>query len=255
VESFRFEPVGIMESCFTDKFGTPRQPGLVPAAKGFLRLNRKLQPEYALEGLKEFSHLWLVFVFHDLKEYQYRPKIHPPRLKGKSIGVFASRSPHRPNPIGLSLVQILEVSQEGLWLGGLDLVNGTPILDIKPYLPEVEAIPAAQSGWVDDVQASAAQEEIQVEWSKAAEVSIEAWQQQKHGVILRDLIEQTLKLDPRPLVYRGFEESDDSPYRQSHAVRIYEGDVHFRFTSKSRVEVTTVFWGSWSFSQPKNLFP
>lgn len=240
MESFRFEPIGVLESCFTDKFGTPRQPGLVPAAKGFLRLNRKLQPEYASEGLKEFSHLWLIFVFHELKEYQYRPKIHPPRLKGKSIGVFASRSPHRPNPIGLSLVQILEVLPDGLWLGGVDLVNGTPILDIKPYIPEVEAIPEAQSGWVDEVQASDMKAEIQVEWSEAAAQALASWQLQKQGVNLRDLIEQTLKLDPRPLVYRGFEGSDASPYRQSHAVRIYEGDVHFKFTSEARVEVSLI---------------
>ena len=132
------EPIGYIESCFKDKFGTPRQPGLVKKAWAKLKIRADLQPEESLQGLEGFSHVWLIWVFHQNKVSRYHAKVHPPRLGGKSMGLFATRTPHRPNPIGLSLVEIVRVEKDGIVVSGADLVDGTPILDIKPYLQEVE---------------------------------------------------------------------------------------------------------------------
>lgn len=230
------EPIGHVESCYPGKFGTPRQSGLVPEARGFLRISKTWQPEIALEGLAEFSHLWVIFLFHQLKDYRYHAKVHPPRLMGESRGVFATRSPHRPNPIGLSLVEILSVDAEGVWVKGLDLVDGTPILDIKPYLVERESLPQARSGWTE----SSSGTDIEVVWSEEIQSALEAWSRRLHRPELRNLIENTLKLDPRPVVYRGREGQVDAPYRDHHAVRFYDGDVHFRFSGPQTIEIISI---------------
>lgn len=240
MEQIPLKIIGRVETCYPDKFGTPRQPGLVPAARGFLRFSRELQPELALEGLARFSHLWVVFLFHQLKDYQFKPKVHPPRLNGESMGVFASRSPHRPNPIGLSLVTIESVENDGIWLGGVDLVDGTPVLDVKPYLPGVEARPEARQGWVEQ----ASDDKVDVTWSEESLGKLEAWTLATGRPDLKALIEATIALDPRPLVYKGFEGRTATPYRSTHAVRFYEGDVHFEFTSPREARVLRVLWGS-----------
>lgn len=104
-------------------------------------------PEHSLRGLEGFSHVWLLPYFHLNTNKDFRPVIHPPRLKGKTIGVFASRSPHRPSPIGLSLAKLDKIEGSTLHLSGIDLVDGTPILDIKPYVPASDCLPKARSGW------------------------------------------------------------------------------------------------------------
>ncbi|RYZ79837.1 MAG: tRNA (N6-threonylcarbamoyladenosine(37)-N6)-methyltransferase TrmO, partial [Proteobacteria bacterium] len=126
-------PIGTLESCYRDKFGTPRQPGLSPEAWSKLKIRADLQPAQALEGLEKFSHVWLIFEFHQNKTARYHAKVHPPRLGGESMGVFATRSPHRPNPLGLSLVKLVKIEGDCLFFAGADLVDGTPIFDIKPY--------------------------------------------------------------------------------------------------------------------------
>jgi tRNA-Thr(GGU) m(6)t(6)A37 methyltransferase TsaA len=225
------EPIGIIESCFKDRFGTPRQPGLVSNAWARLQLDKKLHPEQALIGLEKFSHLWLIFLFHQNTNNRYHAKVHPPRLQGKSIGVFATRSPHRPNPIGLSLVKLEKIEGDSLILSGADLIDGTPILDIKPYLPEIEAIADAKTGWLDGIETR----EIQVKWSEEIKAQVKDWSLRIHHPELQSLIEKTLILDPRPLVYR-----DQSTYRQTHAVRIFDGDIHFKFLSETLIEIIEI---------------
>lgn len=225
-------PIGYLESCYRDKFGTPRQPGLSPQSWSRLKIRADLQPEQALQGLDLFSHLWLIFVFHQNKVARYHAKVHPPRLGGESMGVFATRSPHRPNPIGLSLVEIVRIEKDSLILAGADLVDGTPILDIKPYIPEVEAKPEARTGWLDKAE----KKHITVEFLPNAESVLNDWQARHPDKKLREIIVDTLKLDPRPVLYRGYE-SEESPYRSDHAFRLLEGDIHFRFTSAEKVEV------------------
>lgn len=229
---FNFAPIGFIESCYKEKFGVPRQPGLVESATAWLRLRPDLQPEQSLAGLEGFSHVWLLFVFHQNVVSRFHAKVHPPRLQGKPMGLFATRTPHRPNPIGLSLVSLLKVEKDGLELGGIDLVDGTPILDIKPYIPEIEAKPQARAGWSGQVQASP----IEVEFSQEAEEKLNQWQSQAREADLRKIIIETLRLDPRPVVYRGYE-NEDSPYRDEHAFRLFDGDVHFKYVSPRKALV------------------
>lgn len=226
------KPIGYLESSYRDKFGTPRQPGLSPHAWSRLKIRADLQPEQALQGLEKFSHLWLVFVFHQNKTARYHAKVHPPRLGGESMGVFATRSPHRPNPIGLSLVELVRIEGDSLILAGADLVDGTPILDIKPYIPEIEAKPEARTGWLDKAE----KKQIQVAFAPEAEAFLLEWQNHHPDKKLREIIVDTLKLDPRPVLYRGYE-NEASPYRSDHAFRLLDGDVHFRFTDPDNVTV------------------
>ncbi|MDG0817089.1 tRNA (N6-threonylcarbamoyladenosine(37)-N6)-methyltransferase TrmO [Bdellovibrio svalbardensis] len=231
------EPIGYIESGFKDKFGTPRQPGLVKKALAKLKIRADLQPAEALQGLEGFSHVWLIWVFHQNKVARYHAKVHPPRLGGKSMGLFATRTPHRPNPIGLSLVELVSVEKDGIVVSGADLVDGTPILDIKPYLPEVESVPDARTGWPAEV----VKDPIHVEFTEKAQNLLLEWQGRNPDKSLREIIEETLKLDPRPVVYRGYEEKD-SPYRSEHAVRLFDGDIHFKFESPTLVRVLDILF-------------
>ena len=142
--------IGILRSCFREKFGTPRQPHLAPAATAALTVASEHVPAQSLAGLERFSHVWLLSYFHLNTNKRFLPKVHPPRLKGRSIGAFASRSPHRPSPIGLSLARLVKIEGATLHLRGIDLVDGTPILDIKPYVPESDCVPDATAGWTED---------------------------------------------------------------------------------------------------------
>ena len=142
--------IGTLKSCFREKFGTPRQPLVVPGATATLTIAKEFLPEHSLNGLERFSHVWLISYFHLNTNKTVRPKIHPPRLKGESVGLFASRSPHRPSPIGLSLARLVEVKGATVYLAGIDLVDGTPILDLKPYIPEWDSVPHATAGWTLD---------------------------------------------------------------------------------------------------------
>jgi tRNA-Thr(GGU) m(6)t(6)A37 methyltransferase TsaA len=146
----RLQIIGTLKSCFREKFGTPRQPHLVPDATATLKIARQYQPEQSLVGLERFSHVWLLSYFHLNTNTRFSAKVHPPRLKGETIGLFASRSPHRPSPIGLSVARLVKIDGDTLHLACIDLVDGTPILDVKPYVPESDSFPDASSGWTKD---------------------------------------------------------------------------------------------------------
>jgi len=150
-------PIAHIHTDFKDKFGIPRQSGRVPSLEGRIVFLPQYRNPDALRGLEGFSHLWLLFDFSLSHREQWSPTVRPPRLGGnKRIGVFASRSPFRPNPIGLSAVRLLRIEyseSEGgiLIVGGCDLLDGTPILDIKPYLPFSDCHPDAIGGYADKV--------------------------------------------------------------------------------------------------------
>ena len=148
------------------------------------------------------------------------------------MGLFATRSPHRPNPIGLSLVELVEIQQDTLIFAGADLVDGTPILDLKPYLPHIESIPNAQGGWVGALDIS----EIEVQFTDSALEILQKWMQLTQKNELKEVIVDTLKQDPRPVIYKGYE-SGQSPYRNKHAFRLYDGDIQFQFLSPNLVQV------------------
>ncbi len=222
------QPIGHVESDFPDKFGVPRQPGLAPAARATLVLAPPYDDPLAVRGLEAFSHLWLTFVFHHSPE-RWSPLVRPPRLGGNAkVGVFASRSTHRPNRLGQSLVELLGIDTRAgvrLLLGGCDLVSGTPVLDVKPYLPWVEARPDARAGYAPEAPPLLA-----VRFSDRAE---EALNEQDDGDSLRELIRQVLAQDPRPAYRKGAEE-------RIYGVRLRDVDVRFRAGEDTQAAVLEV---------------
>lgn len=145
-------PIGWVTSVYKEKFGTPRQSGVVPAAEGTLHFHSPYDNPDAFTGLEGFSHIWVLSQFHLIPDEDFRPKVRPPTLGGKQkVGVFASRAPYRPNRICLSVVKLEEVltikNKVTLKVSGIDLVDGTPILDVKPYLPYADSYPDAVTAY------------------------------------------------------------------------------------------------------------
>ncbi|MCR4597422.1 MAG: tRNA (N6-threonylcarbamoyladenosine(37)-N6)-methyltransferase TrmO [Acetatifactor sp.] len=152
-EGRKLQIIGHVRTDFASKFGVPRQSGLVEELTGEVIFTPKFRQPEALLGLEEYSHIWLLWDFSEVKRENWTATVHPPRLGGKEKrGVFATRSPFRPNPIGLSCVRLLKVVTEGedapkLLIAGADLMDGTPIYDVKPYLPYADAHPEARGGF------------------------------------------------------------------------------------------------------------
>lgn len=144
---------------FTSKFGIPRQSGLVPSLEAAIVFEPEFRNADALRGLEDFSHIWLLWEFSEAVRGEWSPTVRPPRLGGnRRMGVFATRSPFRPNPIGLSCVKLERIAWRGengpeLYVSGADLLDGTPIYDIKPYLPFTDSRPEATGGFADEVKA------------------------------------------------------------------------------------------------------
>jgi tRNA-Thr(GGU) m(6)t(6)A37 methyltransferase TsaA len=215
---FRFEPVGIVHSCFREKFGIPRQPGLVSEARATLELLPPYNSPEAVRGLEGFSHLWLIFVFHEIPAGRWQPTVRPPRLGGNQrLGVFATRSPFRPNPIGLSAVRLdrieIDQSRVALHLAGVDLLDGTPVLDIKPYVPYADHIPDATGGFASKAPEAA----LTVEFSPSSAAFCAAWPDGD----LRTLITQILRQDPRP----AYERENTAPQR--YGMKLYDFDLRW----------------------------
>lgn len=187
--SLQMEPIGVVETCYDEKFGVPRQPGLVAQAWGRVIFHEAYRGEAFLRGIEGFSHLWLIFQFHQALAKKGRGTVRPPRLGGNERrGVFATRAPYRPNGIGLSVVELVKVdlthpSGPILQVRGVDLVNGTPILDVKPYVPFCDAVEGARGGFV-----TGEPERMPVVWECECELPQDR----------RELIEATIALDPRP---------------------------------------------------------
>lgn len=142
-------PIGVMRCDFTERYETPRQPAFANEDVGVIELSPGMNFEQAVLGLEGFSHLWVLYGFHKNKPAE-RPvvMVRPPRYTSEKVGVFATRSPHRPNPIGMSCVRLVKVEGRHIHIQGFDLLDGTPVLDIKPYLPMYDAHPEATTGWL-----------------------------------------------------------------------------------------------------------
>ena len=230
-----FTPIGRVESPFHGKFGAPRQPGLVPAAVGRVVLFPPWNCPDAFRGIDGFSHLWLVFLADRIpQDEQFRPLVRPPRLGGnEKAGVFATRALFRPNRIGLSLVRLLEVVPDGaggsaLRVGGIDLVDGTPLLDVKPYLPYAEAVPGAAAAF-----AGSAPPEVAVEFTPAAAEQIPGIEAGRPG--FSELLRQTLAADPRPAV-------QNSDHGKSFAFELDGVAVRFHANPDGSLRVVDLRW-------------
>ena len=187
---YTLTPIGTVQSPYTQKFGIPRQPQLVPAAQIIITLTPQFSAD-SVRGLDGFDYIWLQFLFHDAIDEGWAQMVRPPRLGGKQkMGVFATRSPHRPNHIGLSLLRLRQIDTTGklvrIHCEGGDLLDGTPVIDIKPYIPFAEAHPQARAGFVNG-----APERLNVIWQPESRPSALSPEQ-------RALIEQSLAQDPRP---------------------------------------------------------
>jgi tRNA-Thr(GGU) m(6)t(6)A37 methyltransferase TsaA len=232
-ESYSFAPIGYIQSCFKEKFGVARQSMMIPQARGVLKFNSDPAYRDSLRHLQGFSHLWIIFVFHKNIEKGWKPLINPPRLEApKQVGVFASRSPHRPNPIGMSVVKIEEIDFLApggieLHLSGLDILDGTPVLDIKPYLSFADSFGDATPGW-----ASQSIQKYRVEFSSESARTIQESGTGYHPD-LQALLQQMLEIDPRPTSQRKRSRIDSVESEGLvFAFRIFDFDVKWQIHNK-----------------------
>jgi len=148
-QEITMSPIGIVRSTYKERFDTPRQPALGDEVTATIELVKGINLEQATKDLEKFSHIWVIYWMH--LNQGWNPLVIPPRGPKTKRGVLATRAPHRPNSIGLSVVRLLKVEGRTLTIAAHDMLDGTPVLDIKPYLPYADALPEASHGWLDEV--------------------------------------------------------------------------------------------------------
>lgn len=223
--SFAVTPIGVLRTPFTDKAQIPRQASLAEGVRGVIELEPGRDFADALDGLEGFDTIWVLFWFHENGGH-YRPKVTPPRSTEKR-GVFATRSPHRPNPIGLSAVRLERIEGLNLHVSSIDMLDGTPVIDIKPYVAYADALTSSTAGWLDAAADPAPR--YRVVWETAAESQL-AWLDTSGVGALASTVETVLGTGPKPHAYRRIREI--SPGRYQLAVKSWrfvfrdEGDRH-----------------------------
>ncbi|MGB1237150.1 MAG: tRNA (N6-threonylcarbamoyladenosine(37)-N6)-methyltransferase TrmO [Pseudomonadales bacterium] len=200
--NFTFQQIATLRSPYREKFGIPRQPGLADSITATIELAEGFNHQDTVSELSQFSHLWLVFVFDQCLDKGWKAKVRPPRLGGnQKIGVFASRAPFRPNPIGMSAVRIVSIDAgsqgTSIVVSGADLLDGTPIIDIKPYVPYSDAIEDAHSEFAPSFDTLAQP----VIFSEQARLYCQQYLAD-HAVDLAQQITQVLRCDPRPAYHK-----------------------------------------------------
>jgi tRNA-Thr(GGU) m(6)t(6)A37 methyltransferase TsaA len=229
MNNFSLQPIATIHSPYKEKFAVPRQPGLVPSAHALLEILPPYNDINAFSGIEDFSHLWLMFIFHkNGQPTKWQPMVRPPRLGGnKRVGVFATRSPNRPNPIGLSLVEFHGVLQkEGklfLQLSSIDLVDGTPIVDIKPYIPYADAKPDAIAGFAQQTPEVL----MEIDFSQQALMLLDS------NPELKTLIREVLKQDPRPAYKKN------KPDNKVYAMHLLDFNISWQVTNNC-ISVNTI---------------
>lgn len=217
------EPIGILRSCYPEKFGTPRQPNLVKNGQGVVEILSPYTIAEAFYNLEAFSHIWLIFSFSQAISRGWQPSVRPPRLGGNTkVGVFASRSPQRPNFLGLSAVKLEHVDispdQINVHVSGLDIVDDTPIYDIKPYIPYSDNIEAC------DGYAPTPQTSCTVTFSDKTHAFCKGYEQ-RTGRDLQPLIKEVLSQDPRPAYHKQ--------EGKEYGVRLWDTNIRFRYHKNS----------------------
>ena len=230
------KPIGRIRSGFTAKFGVPRQSSLVDEAVGVLKLDPDPRFLEATRDLESFSHVWVIFLFDRNDEGDWRPTITLPRLEvDHKVGVFASRSPHRPNRIGLSAARLGEIDRKAsggveIILHGIDILDGTSVLDLKPYVPYADSIPDARGAWTEP-----AIRRFSVTLDPANEALIRDSAERNHHRFKGDpvaFVVKMLELDPRPTPQRETMPIDDpSNEGRRFAFRVLDLDVHWEIRS------------------------
>ncbi len=230
--TYSLNVIGYVRSCFKEKFGVPRQSGLVPSSPAVLEFVAPYDLIESFDGLEGVSHLWLQFIFHLSLDEPWRTKVRPPRLGGnKRTGVFATRSPVRPNPIGLSVVKLDKIVKKDnglqLLISGADLVDGTPVLDIKPYVPYADCISDARNDL-----AEASPHVIQVSFSEKSEAQI-SFYSKAHSMDIRELVEQVLQQDPRPAYHK-------TDVTRIYGMRLLDFDLKWRYRFEKNIDMIEV---------------
>lgn len=233
MENVTLSPIGIVNSPYKEKFAIPRQPGLANAAKGSVTLTGAVNNIDTVRELTQFSHIWLLFVFHGTQQQGWKPLVRPPRLGGnKKIGVLATRSTFRPNPIGMSVVKLegIEVIDQNviLQISGLDLLDQTPIVDIKPYIPYCDSLPNANAGFAQ----TEPKLNLCVKFSEQALHTIQTMNKQHPDLAM--LIEQVLKQDPRPAYKHN--KPDDKVY----GMNLYNLNIQWKMLDVQTIEVINI---------------
>ncbi|MFT5708685.1 MAG: tRNA-Thr(GGU) m(6)t(6)A37 methyltransferase TsaA [Oceanospirillaceae bacterium] len=229
--AFTFNAIGVIKSPFKEKFGIPRQPGLTPDILSSIHLFNNYNNAQTLDALSSSSHLWILFVFSENYDFGWKPKVRPPRLGGnKKVGVFATRSPYRPNPIGISAVKLAGIRQEqGKFLidvAGADIMHNTPILDIKPYIPYSDNITGATHSLA---QAFAPLSQT-VFFSAQAQQACEQFLL-RHHESLSIQIEQVLRCDPRPAYHKNL--------LREYGINLHNLNIRWQI-SEHRIDVISI---------------
>jgi tRNA-Thr(GGU) m(6)t(6)A37 methyltransferase TsaA len=224
---FTLDTIAIVHSCYKDKFAIPRQARLVNAATATIELLAPYNDIEITRGLDDFSHLWLSFIFHRHLDKGWNTTVKPPRLDGKQrFGVFATRASFRPNPIGLSLVELDFIEQKKgqvlIHIKGADLVDQTPIIDIKPYVPYSDSLPNAKGGFTDQII------EVKLTISFSIQAEKDCQQAEKKYSHIREFIEQLLSLDHRAYYYKKID--------KIYSTRVYDYDLKWRI-NQQKVQV------------------
>ncbi len=210
--------IGYVKSPFKDKFATPRQSQIAQSSKTCIQLDKKKFPPAMLDGLEVGAFIWVLFGFHLNKSTKNIVKVHPPRLRGKKMGVFATRSPHRPNPVGLSMGRIEALSAGTLEISGLDIVNDSPVYDIKPYLPDFDRPRKKQLRWIQENPFV----KLKVVFNRDS-LKVIAPEQRP---LFKKQLKEILQEDPRPLAYL------DKPLH-TYWLRYADWDVGFEIKNQT----------------------
>lgn len=243
VAALTVSPIGVIRTPFTERASAPRQTSLAREVRGTLVLHKGRDFEHALSDVESWEYLWVLYWFHG--NLGWRPKVLPPRSR-KRRGVFSTRSPHRPNPIGLSVVRLESVLGLTLHVRGVDMLDESPLLDIKPYVPYADALPLARSGWLE-CDAAVDLDPLpgySVEWSPLAAEQV-AWLRGRLGIEGIDLvssIERVLRLGPEPHPYRRIRKEKDS-------MRLAVKDWRVRFHVDGRIIIVDLLATGYRESQ------
>lgn len=232
-------PIGVIHTCFSEKFGVPRQSMMVKEARGVIRLGKEYSHPDTVLHLDGFSHIWVIYLFHKGQNENHRDKwtntIQPPRIDApKKVGVFASRSPHRPNPIGMSVVKLDRIRHDSkngieIEISGVDILDGTPLLDLKPYIPYADIVHESTSGWINNEITR-----YEVEFADGVLAAMDDPAQ-------KDLITGILEWDPRPRSQR-----EHSPIESAESIgkrfafRLMNCDIHWVIAEGAKIRVMEI---------------
>ena len=219
-EHFTFKVIGFFHGNTTSKHRAPRQPDATLGIDGTIELMKGQDFEQALQDLETFSHIWLIYGFHSAKGW--KPMVLPPR-GDKKRGVFATRSPYRPNPIGISVVKLVKISGLKIHVQGTDLLDGTPIYDIKPYIPYADSISEANAGWIDTLN------HIETEIILSEEMQLLMNDSESAHIIMH--AKQILRDSPYPHPYRRIKQVNENVYE----VAIKEWRIQYRILQEGNV--------------------